>query len=165
MTGPSSFTKTQTTVPVSLGQVCCLLKKKKSKRMEQMLLQWICTDSFSYEPFQKFIWSLLNNQYTKKGLKQYQYRVTMPVSTHLLSLLHSLSSIKWDCGSVFLQCSRSGVIAVPRLWLQTPRISSPDAAVFKPWLKSTCRREQGLGNDALWAVDKRWWEKERQLKS
>lgn len=25
----------------------------------------------------------------------------------------------------------------------------PDAAVFKPCLKSTCRREQGLGNDEL----------------
>lgn len=117
--------------------------------------------SFSFAPVHKVIWSLLNNHYTKKGLKQYQYSVTMPVSTHLLSLLHSLSSVKWDCGSVFLLCSRSGVIAVPGLWLQTSSISSPDAAVFKPWLKSTCHREQGLGNDELWAVDKRWWEKER----
>ncbi len=45
--------------------------------------------------------------------------------------------------------SSSCVAAIAVPGLQTSSVSSPDAAVFKPWLKSTFRREHGLGTDEL----------------
>lgn len=51
--------------------------------------------------------------------------------------------------------SSSCAAAIAVTGLQTSSVSGPDVAVFKPWLKSTCRREHGLGTDELSAVDKR----------